>query len=396
MPCVILWTVLVQNTIIEPEDKCELYLLDMNIAKFLREWELAYDSISSAFRSSQGCLDLIKWYDVYEAKFIFPMYKNFGARYRYRRIDDYGINHYEHRIEPYLKLNNLWLFLEIIPYFYKYSDEVGFGVGYIKNWLNYVEFFIGFKDFDRNFASRFTPPGPDLMVYYQIPFRFQLYISKINERLRLKIKHSFTTQGTRIYRNPLNYRTEKFDSLRGGIRLEVSPLENLWLGCMFQYAGERRIFYYFIPEKKIGYDTLFALYIEPFVEMGIGRGNRFLFEYTFFPKIHRTDTSSYVRDWKGMHIKYIRRVSKITTVWAGYQISWRKRVYNGVEVEDKFSKESRLIFSVEFNFASGVKLIIHEGIEMDGPISWRLKHPHNHTYVSLFVPIKRFDAHNTF
>lgn len=385
----LLWFLFSKVIIIEPEDKCEIYLVDMNIAKFYPDWELAYDSVPQGFRTSHGCLDLIKWYAFYEAKLIFPLYKNFGARYFYKRIDDYGINYYQHRIEPYLRFKNLWLFLEAVPYFYKYNDEAGIGIGYIKNWLNYIEFFFILKDFDRNFASRFTEEGEELMLYSQVPFRFEIKARKVSERIRLKLNHTFTTLGKRVYKNPINYITERFDSIWSSTTVEFSPFRNIWIGVLFNCRREQRVFNQFTPEKKIKYDTLFSYYLEPFLSLE-NKKNKVIFEYTLLPKNHLTDTSSYIRNWRGINIKYRRDISSIFKFWVGYQRSWRKRIYNGEEVEDKRKKQSRLIFSIEFTFKNGTRLILHEGIEMDGSIEYRLKHPHNHTYILLSSPIRSF------
>lgn len=389
------WVFILLFAGLEPEDICEIYLMDMNIAKFSPSWELAYDSVTSGFRTSQGCLDLKKWYQFYEIKFSSPLYKNFGVRYKYLRLDDYGINKAIHRVDPYLQINkDIWLFLTITPNFLKRDDEIGAGIGHRENELNYIELFFILRNFSHNFGLIKTRPGPEYDPYHKFPYKFLLRTRRVWDWFRIKSSTEFVTKAKKVYVNPADPKTEIFNSFGGETRIELSPFSNLWIGTMINFYKNFSNLHIF-NKDYLAYDSLSYAYIEPFLDLKLNEKYKFIFEYTYTIKTRNTDTSSYFRNWWGVKGLFNFKLLRPWIIGGiGYQHTTRETYLNNKLLkEGPVPKQNRLLLTLEFRFPSGAFLVIKEGIELDGGWRWILRRPHNHTYVQLYVPIKSFSEY---
>ncbi len=154
-----------------PEDSnAAFYLLDKQLAHYFPSWEARFDSTNGGLRTSQGCLDLRNWYIDLTTRYEVYLSKLLGLRYRNRYLGDYDDHISNHYFEPFFQLGeNCRFFLTIAPHYYKGEDEIGTGIFFGRNYLNYLETFIVVEDFDRNFSLKNINPGPEKILYKQHP-----------------------------------------------------------------------------------------------------------------------------------------------------------------------------------------------------------------------------------
>ena len=128
---------------IVPEDSNGQDLLDKQLAHYFMDWEMYFDSVPGAMRSSQGCLDLRNWYIDLNTKFEVSLSKIMGFRYRNEYFGYYDNHISNHRFEPYFQIrDNLRFLFTITTHYYKGEDELGIGFFLGKDYLNYLEFFL--------------------------------------------------------------------------------------------------------------------------------------------------------------------------------------------------------------------------------------------------------------
>lgn len=367
-----------------PEDSNELYLMDMNWTTFPSEWDLAYDSSLFAFRSTQGCLDLIRWYIVYEIKFRYPLYKGFGVRYSYYEKDDYDEVIKRHRIEPFLKLKgNYFGHLMVTPNFGKIEDEIGAGISWFPDPLNYWEFFFIVKDFDNNFSLQRTRTGEEKDLYTDLayPYKLTLEFRKEFKYFRVKNYTEYVTTAKKELQDPENHRTKYFSSYRGYGRIETKPMERMMIGTVWEYNGSEEKSEF---TDSVTSDTLRKWMVEPYLSFFFTDKWELNIQFRFTEKLHNL----YKRYWFGPSIYLNYRVNRGIEFIAGYQSSIRKRWRDGLVLYDSWHDfQNRIALGVQFIFPNRARLLLYEGIELDGAWKWKLTHPHNHTYASLFLPI---------
>lgn len=367
----------------EPEDTNGLYLMDMNWASFPSEWDLAYDSSLIAFRSAQGCLDLKLWYILYQLKVRYPLYKGFGARYFYYEKDDYDEVIKTHRIEPSLRLRgNYYAHLMVTPHFEKGEDEIGAGFSWFLNPLNYWEFFFIVRDFDNNFALQKTPPGPQRDVYIDLayPYKFTLEFRRELKYFRIKNYIEYVIPAKKELQDPENHRVKYFSSYRGYGRIETKSFRNFKIGTIWEYNGSKEKSEF---TDSLTSDTLKKWMVEPYLSLFFTDRWGMDFQFRFAQKLHNL----YNRDWFGPSIYLNYRLTGIEFIM-GYQRSVRRRWNNGLVIYDALRDiQNRIALGIQFTFPNRARLLLYEGIELDGSWRWKLFHPHNHTYASLFLPL---------
>ncbi len=368
----------------EPEDINELYLMDMNWASFPSEWDMAYDSSLIAFRSTQGCLDLKLWYILYQVKVRYPLYKGFGARYSYYEKDDYDEIIKTHRIEPFLKLRrDFYAHLMVTPHFEKGEDEIGAGISWFPNPLNYLEFFFIIRDFDNNFALQNTPPGPERDVYIELsyPYKFTLEFRREFEYFRVKNYAEYVMPAKKELQDPENHRIRYFSSYRGYGRIETNSFKRFKIGSIWEYNGSKDRAEF---TDSVVSDTFEKWMVEPYLYLFFADKWRMDIQFRFTKKLHNL----YNRDWFGPSIYLNYRLNPKIEFIIGYQRSRRRRWIEGERVSDPWRDiQNRIALGIQFIFPNRARLLLYEGIELDGSWRWKLTHPHNHTYASLFLPL---------
>jgi len=184
-----------------PEDSNCQYLLDKQLAHYFPEWEARFDSLTFGFRTSQGCLDLLNWYISLDTKLEAELTDWFGLRYRNEYLADYGSHISNHRFEPYFRLwRNFKFLFTITTHYYKGEDEVGTGVFFGGDYLNFFELFVIAEDFDRNFSLKNHPAGAEKIIYKQHPIKVKMnlnrYWSSGHLSLKLDLSNRYRLEST--------------------------------------------------------------------------------------------------------------------------------------------------------------------------------------------------------
>lgn len=362
----------------EPEDRCEIYLLDMMWATFSPRWEVYYDSSLTAFRSMQGCLDLKRWYLLYQAKLRQALYRWFGMRYRYHRLQDYNDSLELHQVEPWFRLKEeLHLHLMITPTFWKREIDLGAGLSWFQSGLNYLEGFLIIEDLFNNFSLKHTPPSPEREVYVEgrYPYRFTLEGARGTPGLRAKLYLEWTTEAKMKLEDPLQPRTRRFSSWAGRVRVEGGVWDRVIVGCNAQFRGRGETVHF--ADSTTG-DSLREFWVEPLLSYELTGDLRLQFRYRHTYKRRNL----YTRRWTGLDLMLTHHPSSGVELGFGYQRS--RREIRGIE--DPLNLQSRAVISLELKLLNQIRFWIVEGIELDGFPKETLRRPHNHTYVALFIP----------
>lgn len=199
---------------IVPEDSNGQDLLDKQLSHYFMDWEMCFDSVPAAMRSSQGCLDLRNWYIDLNTKFEVSLSKIMGFRYRNQYFGYYDNHINDHRFEPYFQIrDNLRLLFTITTHYYKGEDELGIGFFIGKDYLNYLEFFVIAEDFDHNFSLQNVQASADKITYWQHPIKFVARFNKYwrtgHLTLHADVSNRYRLQSNEVELGPTPYFQEK-------------------------------------------------------------------------------------------------------------------------------------------------------------------------------------------
>jgi hypothetical protein len=395
----LIWSVLV----VEPEDTCSPYLMNMVYATPPARWAVFYDSVNAGFLTLQGSLDDEYWYQIYQAKFDIPVYKGFRLRYRYLRLQDYGIAEEIHRIEPTLRITgNLYGHFLYLPSFTKKNNELGLGVSLFENNLNYIEGVFSIKDFENNLSQRAVPSDRSRDLYKQQPFRLSLEARRNFKIGFAKIYGEYVTPSIKEYdyppaswlgRDNLTYSS----SYATEGRFELKPFGFWGLGSTFSYkhSGERSEYTNTIPGGT-DIDTLSDLTIEPYSFVPINEKLTFTMLVRFNHKLHSqrklywlSPTVLYERFWYSPGILLEFQPNPKTIYSLGYQHSWRNRWSADTALVTNYDTHNRLDLFFEYVISRRGSIVIKEGVDLDNLFYHNLRYfihdPHDMWYWGMVV-----------
>lgn len=379
--------------------------MDANIIQFSRYWEEVYETSRSAFRTSQGCLDMTFWKVVYDGKFEAAFSPTFSLRYRFRMVGDYDEEFAEHRFEPAMKVwKDLYAHLVISPAFRKRDDEAGFGLAWRHGSTNWLALYGVAEAFDHNFALKYVSDGPSNDPFRRIPLKLELDARGELDWARVRLYSELGTQANQYLVWPDSSWEEWnrfFDKSLAWGRLELRPLTGLWLGSRFSWCRSRSETRWPAQGQVIA-DTLTDLWFEPFISWYPRENLELRGEYRFWDTYRNTrnthntrdtDSLTYHRDWDILSTLVSWQPLPVLVVEGGYQYSCRYRYNYDTLISEPWSgrhTQSRILLNLELRLKSGMMFTIKEGLEMDLFPRDLFRSPHNHTYVSLLVPFKAF------
>ena len=374
-----------------------IYLgMDVNIGQFSRYWDKVYETSPSGFRTSQGCHDMKLWYQLYEAKTEACFNRTFSLRYQFYMVRDYDVAITRHRFEPTMRIwRDLYAHLVIVPAFYKKDDEVGVGMAWRRGSTDWLAFYAIAQAFDHNFSLMYTPQGPDNDPFRRIPFKFELDARGELSWARLRFHAELGTRFNQYLDWPdsIQYVWDRDQdrSLAWG-RLELRPVQNLWLGARFGWSGDRSQTLWPGREGRdtLTADTLRDLWFEPFIALSPTDRLELRLQHRIWDTRRDMDSLTYFRDYDVLSTLASWHPLPVLLIEAGYQRSWRYRYNNDTLIPEPWSgrhSQSRLLFNLELRLRSGMMLTIKEGLEMDFFPRNLFRSPHNHTYISLHLPL---------
>lgn len=375
--------------------------MDANIAQFSRYWENVYETSPSGFRTTQGCLDLVGWYQLYEAKTEAAFNKTFSLRYRFQMIRDYEYEITEHRFEPTMRLGgDFYTHLVVAPYFLKEHDEAGIGFSWRDDYTDWVAVYGILQAFDHNFSLLYRPPGPRNDPFRRIPLKLELDARKEFDWMRLRLHTELGTRAEQYLVWPDSAWSQwerTFDRSMGWGRLELRPLKGVWVGTRFsaRRTRSRTLWPARAGADSLTADTLLNYWVEPFLSFSPSRSLELRLEYRIWDTYQGTDSLTYFRDWDILSTSISWQPLPVLVVETGYQRSLRYRYLADTLILEPYSGrhyQSRILFNLELRLKSGMMLTIKEGIETDFFPRDFFRSPHNHTYVSLHLPLTVFSS----
>lgn len=369
--------------------------MDVNIAQFSRYWEWVYERSTTAFRTSQGCLDHSGWYQLYELKTEAAFNKRFSLRYQFQMHRNYDDTLTEHRFEPTMMIvPNLYTHLAISPYYQKNYNELGAGISWRRGNTDWIAFYCMMQRFDHGFSLMYTLPGPTRDPFRKIPLKFELDARGERDWLRLRFHGELGTQADQYLDWPdsVQYVWEKkYDRSKAWGRIEIKPVERVWLGTRFEASLERSEIRW--PDQGVVvFDTLRYFWAEPFISVWPTERLELRTEYRFLNVSRDMDSVTYRNDTDVFSALASWQPLDFLLVEAGYQQSKRTRYNNDTTILEPWKgpagyNQARLLFNLELRLESGMMLSIKEGIEMNDYPEYTFRSPHNHTYVLLHMPL---------
>ncbi len=347
-------------------------------------WTVFYDSVNAGFLTLQGSLDDEYWFQVYQGKFDLALYKNFRLRYRYLRLQDYGINKEIHRIEPTLRLTrNLYCHFLYIPTFSKKLDEIGLGLSLFYNNLNYVEGFFGIRDFENNLSQRAVPPDRSRDLYQKQPLGLSLEARRNFKSGFVKIYGEYVTPSTKKFETSGADSLIYYSSFFTTSRFELRPFSFFGLGGTVSYNHFGKLTEY--PQLSPLTDSLSDLTIEPYTFFPLSPKLRFNLRFRYNHKLH----NDYERHWFAPGLLFEYQPNPKTVYSFGYQHSWRNRWSADTALVTNYDTNNRLDLFFEYIFNHRGSIVIKEGIDLDNlfyhNLGYFLHDPHDMWYWGLVL-----------
>ncbi len=377
----------------QPEDFAVYYGMDMQWSTFSRYWDDCYDTSLSAFRTAQGSHDMFYWYQRFEGKVEVPFARIMSIRYTIQGKNDLDTSRSRHRLDLGLRFApNLRAHLVISPFYSKRYDELGTGLSWRKDNANWLYLYAIMQGFNHNNSMRHVRPGPERDPYSTLPFRFELDSRGELDWLRARLHGELGTHSAQYLDWPdSTWYTWKRDHDRSCVwgRVEVKPLDGLWVGSRFSWLRDRALTRWPEQDSLIA-DTLSESWVEPYVSWSPTERLELLLEHRFWRTYRGMDSLTYRRDYNLFMGLISWQPARWLLLQAGFQNQWRYR-YNDEElIAEPWSgihERARLVFNVEFRFSSGFMFVIHEGIKLTYFPQETFRRPHNHTYVEIYMPL---------
>ncbi|MBN2379565.1 hypothetical protein JXM67_07165 [candidate division WOR-3 bacterium] len=380
----------------EPGDTNIYAGMNSYIAQFSRFWEAVYETSPSGFRTSQGCVDFTGWYTLYEAKTEADFNNTFSMRYRFHMLRNYDDTITQHRFEPTMRIApNLYAHVVIVPFYQKPHNETGIGVSWRKGYTDWLALYALVQRYDHNFSMMFINEGPDRTPYEKLPVKFEVDARGETDWLRVRFHGEFGTKSHQYLDWPdsIYYVWDRYkDSTGSWGRVEVEPVDNLWLGGRFMLEQDRRYTTWRAWQDSVAYDSLLEYWVEPFIAFNPTEKVMFEIAYRFWDLDHRMDSVTYYSDFDILSTLISWQPVDWFLFEGGYQRSRRFRYNNDTTILEPWKgkagqPQSRLIFNFEFRLKSGMMFTVKEGLEMDYFPRDLFRSPHNHTYVLLYMPL---------
>lgn len=343
----------------EPEDTLATYLMESYFALPSPQWVMRYDSTRIGFQTFQGSLDDAHWYLRYDAKFELPITRNLWLRYRYKRLADYGVSIEAHRIEPKFRVGrDLSLGLRVMPSFTKGMSHLGFGLGWFRDPLNYLDAALVIEKLAHNEAMEGLKPGLGKEVYTRQPVRFEIEASKGLPSGRFKFGLGWLPGSEKELQDPTAPSTTRRNSFELWGRLDYSPLPSFWVGLdgsLFRSFEEER------GPDRVALDRMREVRLIPVLLMPVSTHSWMDLQWVYTYKLRNL----YTRVWDGPAVLLSHRISPGAILGLGYQRTLRRRWEDGRPIPDALAVQNRLSIHCELFPRARVSITVREGLDLD-------------------------------
>lgn len=363
------------------EDINSLYLMDKSIGFFPYNWVEEYISNRDGIQTSQGCLDIERWYQVYNGKVGMDIGKHANFYYHFYKLDDYNFHIETHRFDLDITPPPYIITLTISPNYLKVYDFFGLGFGLWKDEKRNLRVFLKVKDFDHNYAISRVHKDTIQDPYLIFPFQFKMVGNYFFQGgfINFNFNKGFPSKKKISFRDTLlgfEYRSD--DEAELHFYSKFNKYVDFYLFSEYRgYSSASDIFSH--PSAE----TLKSLFIQPAGNIIILH-KEFYIGLPIYYKFYHSDSSLYRKWMYGFSLDYKFSIYDWAKMSVGYQKGWRERWIDGIYYSGgNGDRESRLIVGLDLLFLKKTRFRIIEGIELDGFPENTIRHPHNHTFVSL-------------
>jgi hypothetical protein len=375
---------------VAPEDSNCQYLLDKQLAHFSPAWECHSDSSYNGMRTSQGCLDLLNWYIDLQTRYEVNLSRKIGLRYRNHYRGDYSDHINNHYFDPFLRLgDNSKLMLSITTHYYKGENEIGIGYQHGKDYVNYIETFVGVENFDRNFSLKASPEGPDKFTYTGIAYPIKL-ITTINRTWTHGRLYFDCDLGTR-YRLESETSGEEGWDRKANLRVR-HDIKKLQIGITSNLqASELREYIHDVAGPVYFYElNTFEIIGEPMVAYRMGRRTKPVVYITYDYKHADEDSLHLQQPYTRNVLAYLLDLELspggrfIWHLGTQRQFWWSTACMHdmyGVTIAERHFRERRINVGLEYRY-NNIWFYLVEAMEGDFPTE---KYLHNHTYLQMMI-----------
>jgi hypothetical protein len=375
-----------------PEDSVSYYGVDLVWWQFSRQWDEAYDTSLSAFRTAQGSYDMFYWYQHTEGKVELPCISFFSLRYVYEARFNFQEKVEYHRIEPTFRIfKDFYAHLMISPFYDKRYDEMGAGLSYRPSTHNWIYFYGIMQGFDHNNSMRNILPGPNKDPYGILPFRFEIDGRGELPWLRARLQAELGTHSRQYLDWPDSsyyvwYKDHDRSTISGS--LEFQPLRDVWIGAKGAWLRERERTEWPDQDSVIA-DTILNRWIQPYIFWQATNRINLIGQYRLECFEQGMDSLHYRRNLDVISFMTHWQPFDFLGIEAGYEKFWRYRFRDGDSIPEVWNMShthARFIFNAELRFKSGVSFIVKEGIKGNDPFD-TFKRFHAHTSVHIYIPL---------
>ncbi len=362
-------------------DDNALYLMDKSFSLIPIEEEFQFLHSKNGIQTTQGYLDLERWYQKYRTKIWMPLFSKMVLEYNLYKENDYDINNEEHLFKlqwiPEEKDKNpIYFSLFISPQYLKNKKYAGIGIGYWKNTKNNHSLNIIVNEFDHNYLlSHETLIYEDPFTRFPVNIELKGNVSNSQADLFYKYykiipgKKNFLENNDRIGKgeykgtgltNTIYYHF--FTKISGGLRLEYAKVDSSYTSLI---------------ADSLNYETnVNKFFSEPFMKAHLSAKSELYIGFPMDWKYIKNDSLEYRRKWIGLTLFYNRMLSNYIDLKLGFQKSWRN-------LDGQKNSETRSVLGFEFKFNQKTYFTILEAIEMDFPLPKQLKEYYNHTFLTI-------------
>ncbi|MFH1239566.1 MAG: hypothetical protein V1653_05580 [bacterium] len=287
------FSVLSEAAYIEPERKNREYELDLLTQRFPRSWDKLWQASDNAVRISGGSVNVRDLLFIHQLKFKVPLgarlnlrgtlnyYQTISgteiARYSFDRIDTFDQTAYKNIFEfEYFLTDTITGSLLGVPAFEKQRADLGWGVKWSRDNINYIKINYWWLNFDNNYAYSKEKEFDDKEeVYNHNPREVQFSSSYDNKVVYTCLELVLTPAAIKdfsFYNNPDDWsrRETRSDYFKQSIEYKINETVNIGIES-FRETGKQSQEFVSARQSESYRSYYSKYYISPYLEYMIGQ-----------------------------------------------------------------------------------------------------------------------------
>ncbi len=393
------WSALSEAAYIEPERKNREYELDLLTQRFPRAWDKLWQASDNAMIISGGSVNVRDLLFVNQLKFKVPLgarlnlrgtlnfYQTISgteiARYGFDRVDTFDPAPYKNIFEfEYFFTDSITGSLLGVPAFEKQQADLGLGLKWVKNQLNYIKINYWWLNFDNNYAYSKEKEFDDKEeIYNKNPREIQLSSSYDNKVLYTCLELALTPAAIKefsYYHSPDNWNRQETRSDYFKYIIEYKITEVVSMGIeSFRETGKQSQEFVSARQSESYHSYYSKYYLSPYLEYMIDQNNLVSLELRYQRKYFVQDfpqgqINNYCYRKKETFpvVNYQRRIGKYWSLELAYLREAAKvsRTYPATPELDNYKDtlvDDRLKIGFSYKINNRLELKGMTGVELD-------------------------------